>query len=126
MKYLLVIILGVCMLTACTKDEGKGGKSTIRGKIFLQDYTALGFLKDEYYPGEYPVYIIYGDEFSYGDDTKTHFDGSYSFEYLYPGTYTIYAYSKCRTCPGEREIISQEVTIAAGEEKVLEDIVVED
>ena len=123
--------LGIfCLLAAfavtCTPDEGKGGKSTIIGKIFVKDYNKEGFLKDEYYPGEYPVYIIYGDESNFGDDTKTHVDGSFAFEYLYPGEYTVFAYSKCKTCPGERDTVSRKVVLDRGEVFDLETIEVID
>jgi len=125
-KYIMVALAIASIAIGCTPEEGKGGKSTITGKIFVEDYNKEGELKDEYYPGEYPVYIIYGEETIFGDDEKTHADGSFVFEYLYAGNYTIFVYSKCKTCPGEREIISQEVTIERGEVKDIGTIVVID
>ena len=116
----------VLFFSACEKDEGKGGSATITGKIFVQDYNQEGELKDEYYPGEYSVYLIYGDETTFGDKETTHFDGSYVFEYLYPGNYTVFAYSKCRECPGEREIKKYDMVLNKGEVKNLEDLIVED
>lgn len=109
------LCLVMAFLASCNPEEGKGGKSTITGKIFVKDYNKEGILKDEYFPGEYPVYIIYGEELTYGDDEKTHIDGSFVFEYLYPGDYTIFAYSKCKTCPGERDTVSRKVTLERGE-----------
>ncbi len=120
------LCLTMAFLMACTPDEGKGGKSTIIGKIFVKDYNKEGILKDEYYPGEYPVYIIYGDESNFGDDVKTHVDGSFVFEYLYPGEYTVFAYSKCKTCPGERDTVSRKVVLEHGQVYDLETIEVID
>jgi hypothetical protein len=106
--------------------EGEGGSSSISGKLFVRDFDSEGFLIQEYYAGEWAVYIIYGDEEIYSDRMDTHFDGGYKFSALYPGDYTIFAYSKCDTCPGEFEVISVDVQLERGQDLVLDDIVVSD
>ena len=46
------------------------------------------------YAPKIDVYIIYGDNVTYGDDQKTNYDGSYEFRYLRKGGYKIYAYTR--------------------------------
>ncbi len=93
MKYVsLLFISSLLILTSCTKEEGEGGRSSIKGKIFLKDQS--GAVQGEYYAPDYDVYIIYGDKDDiYDDDTKTNFDGSFHFKNLRKGTYRIFAYT---------------------------------
>ena len=88
---------------ACEKDAGEGGTSTIRGKVYVKNYNGSGQLVGEYYGQAEDVYIIYGDAAFYGDDTKTSYDGTYEFNFLRKGSYTIFAYSKCDTCAAGQE-----------------------
>jgi len=62
------------------------------------DYNNAGQLQGQYYAQEERVYIIYGDADFYGNDTRTSYDGTYEFDYLRKGSYTIFAYSNCDTC----------------------------
>lgn len=114
-KQICIVLVSLFLFVACTPEEGKGGKATITGKIFVKDYNKEGLLKDEYFAGEYAVYIVYGEETLFGDDTKTHSDGSFAFEYLYAGKYTVFAYSKCLECPGERDTVSMTVELEKGQ-----------
>jgi hypothetical protein len=82
-------------LTACVKEAGEGGSATIIGKVYAYDYNAeMTIYRTQYYAPDEDVYIIYGNDTIFNDRTRTNFDGSYRFEYLRPGTYTIFAYSK--------------------------------
>ena len=88
-------LLFAFLLPSCKKDPGEGGRATIIGKIIAGNYhspstpvTTGDFLADE------DVFIIYGDQSTVvNNDTKTSYDGSFSFKYLRPGKYTIFAYS---------------------------------
>ena len=96
MKILLTFFLTVLISTlfSCKKDEGPGGTSNIIGKVWVQDYSNnFTVLTSEYWAEEENVYIIYGNDTIYSDRTKTTYNGSYWFQYLHEGTYTIYAYS---------------------------------
>jgi len=126
MRYLFLALSLIFLISSCETTEGEGGTSSIEGKIFLRDFDADGDLKDEYYPGEWPVYIVYGDDTFYGDKVDTHFDGTYRFSGLYPGNYTIYTYSKCFSCPGEQEVMSLNVILERGTNALLDDITVKD
>lgn len=58
------------------------------------------------------VFIVYGDDEFYGDDTETNPEGLYQFEYLTPGKYTVFAYSTLAT--GEKVPVSETVTLERG------------
>ena len=102
----LVITFTICSLivfSACKKPAGEGGKSTITGKVWVENYNTLNsvtdtyFLKGEYFGADEDVYIIYGDDISYGNKTKTGPDGVFEFKFLRPGDYKIYVPSKDTT-----------------------------
>jgi hypothetical protein len=100
MRYINLILFGLLLagLFSCAKEEGEGGTSTISGKVFVRDYNAnFTILESEYYAPEVDVYIVYGNDFVYSDRFRTHHDGTYRFQFLRKGNYTIYAYSKDTT-----------------------------
>lgn len=92
-KYFFIISLTTLTLFSCTKEEGKGGRSSITGTIHMTDIT--GGIQGEYDAPEYDVYIIYGDKNDvYDDDMKTNYDGTFEFKNLRKGAYRIFAYTK--------------------------------
>jgi hypothetical protein len=101
MKKLTVLFLSLGLtlsFTACEKGPGEGGTSTIRGKVIVREYNGdFTFMRGEYPGAKEDVYIVYGDDYVYGDQFETHYDGTYEFNYLREGNYTIYAYSKDST-----------------------------
>jgi hypothetical protein len=85
----------ILLLSGCLKEPGIGGTSSISGKIYAYDYDAeMNNLRAQYYAPDEDVYIIYGSDSIFSDRIQTSYNGSYRFEYLRPGTYTIFAYSK--------------------------------
>lgn len=96
----LPILLFPCLfvMTACKKEAGPGGTSTIKGRIHADYYNKnYSILTASGYAPDVDVYIIYGNEGTYGNKQKTSFDGTYEFKYLQQGTYKIYTYSKDTT-----------------------------
>lgn len=120
--------IGIAFIsTSCSNGPGPGGKATITGKVFVKDINSLCVLTGiEYYKPDEEVYIIYGDDPSYGDRVRTGPDGTYMFQFLRPGTYTVYAYSDiCPVNGSSIEAIKQEITIADKAETIVApDIVV--
>lgn len=118
--------LSVLFIAGCDSLPGDGGTSTITGKIYIERYNEFGTLYQEYYGGDVKVYIIYGDNIGYDDEVRTSYDGTYKFQFLRKGSYTIFAYSDCLTCDGgtEAKITVAEIT---DNNQVLElpDIVIE-
>jgi hypothetical protein len=111
-KFLLFVTLGI-LISSCSKFEGEGGSSTIKGVIKEQRFNSLGNLISEYPIADQDVFIIYGNESTfYDDDIKTSYDGSFEFRYLKKGNYTVFVYEDCSTCPsGVKEVkIPVEIT----------------
>lgn len=96
----LILFLSILSLgfTSCKKYEGEGGRSKITGKITVNEklYINGALAQTVSYPGATEdVYIVYGTQDSIFDDKiECNYDGSFSFNYLFPGTYTVYAYNE--------------------------------
>ena len=112
---LFVALLALCFgLASCNSHEGEGGTGTVRGYVRLvhhpdDDYQLQA---DTMIAAKTDVFIVYGDDDYYGDDTETNPDGLYQFEYLTPGKYTVFAYSTLVT--GERVAVSETVNLQRG------------
>jgi hypothetical protein len=92
---LIVLSLGIL---SCSKEEGEGGRASIQGHVFANDYNAsFTQLLGSYYAPEEDVYIIYGDNEFYDDKVKTDPSGLFEFKHLRKGNYTIFVYSKDST-----------------------------
>ena len=114
--FLLILIA----IAGCTKPEGEGGTSVIYGKVYAYDYNNSGVLLSEYYLADEDVFIIYGDDDNYHDDSyNTSFDGSFRFQYLRKGTYTVFVYSDCDTCSSGTETVSLTVEITENNQDVV-------
>jgi hypothetical protein len=111
MKNILLLIFSILVLSlsnSCKKVEGTGGGATIKGIIQEQKYNALGNIIAEYPGSDQDVYLIYGtvDQF-YDEDVKTSYDGSFVFNYLQKGTYTVFVYEDDATKPSGKNVIKQ-------------------
>ncbi|UKN00533.1 hypothetical protein K6119_12400 [Paracrocinitomix mangrovi] len=126
MKQLILILLAGAALTACNKEPGLGGTSTIEGKVYKIETNVLGQILAEYYEADRDVYILYGDDDEiYDDKFATSYEGSYQFTNLLPGKYTVFAYSRCDACASGDTIVSQTVDITEkGTTYTLEDLVI--
>ena len=96
----IIIIISVIglLLFSCKKEEGEGGRASLKGKVYAKDYNAsFSQLLNEYYAPEEDVYIIYGDHENYDDKVKTGPDGTYEFKRLRKGNYSVFVYSKDST-----------------------------
>lgn len=121
-SHLFLTTLLAVLIAGCSKPEGEGGTSAIYGKVYAYDYNSSGNLIDSFYLANEDVFIIYGDDDNYYDDSyDTSFDGSFRFEYLRPGTYTVFVYSDCVSCPSGEEAISQTVTITGNNQDIFLD-----
>ncbi|MGB1247539.1 MAG: hypothetical protein ACPG4Z_01545 [Chitinophagales bacterium] len=99
MKHIILIFSIAILLFSCSKEEGVGGKNTITGVVMVQERHELSDVIVAEYPAtEDRVYIVYGEDSYYSDEARTNYDGSYRFEYLYGGSYSVFAYSECKIC----------------------------
>lgn len=93
----LIILSLVLTLCSCKKPAGEGGNSSIKGNVWVQDYNkSLTIMQYQYTGVDVDVYIIYGDDTSYGDKIKTNGNGEFEFKYLRKGNYKIYTISEER------------------------------
>ena len=131
MRFLLFVGLlsSVFLLSSCEKGAGIGGSAIITGTVKVQiwDQNTNLYTGTDYFAPETRVYIVYGENLIYDDDTRTHHDGRFQFKYLKKGTYTVFAYSECKLCPSGVEPIEVtiEVTKNSGEFDLGEIVVVE-
>ena len=86
----------VCCLffSSCKKEPGSGGNSSIKGNVSVMQLNAsTGFFDKNLIGADEDIYIIYGNETSYGDRIKTDYEGDFEFKYLRKGKYKVYIYS---------------------------------
>ena len=106
----------IVALASCNSGSGPGGQASITGKIkyignwnstcTLYQDSAGGFTP--FYAPDLDVYLIYGDDPTYGDRIKTSPDGTFQFNYLRKGKYTVYAYSKdCSIAAGTTAVLAE-------------------
>ncbi len=126
LKSLFLISFLILVLTSCNK-EGKGGSSTIEGHVKVNLYLINSIadtviLVNNYVAKDEKVYIIYGENTTFDDDTKTTYNGKFKFDYLYKGNYTIYTYSECifhlEDCPSGKNTVIQKIVINKDNETV--------
>ncbi|MFM6934885.1 MAG: hypothetical protein ACKOXP_05535 [Flavobacteriales bacterium] len=115
MKNGLILFFSLILLVStnsCKKVEGPGGGAVIKGILVEQKYNALGNVIAEYPAANQSVYLIYGtaDQF-YDDDIKTSYDGSFVFNYLQKGTYTVFAYEDDATQPSGKNVVKNSFEI---------------
>lgn len=125
MRNIYFILFASLLIVGCNKEPGKGGTSTIKGKVYRYETNSLGQVLDEYYFADRDVYIIYGaEDETYDDKFSTSFDGSYEFNNLTPGSYTLFVYSRCDTCAGGETAVTQSVEVTDKKQViVLEDLI---
>jgi hypothetical protein len=97
-SFFTLIISSILILSACKKYEGVGGRSKIVGKLTVNEKLYINgiFSNTVSYPGATEdVYIVYGTQDSIFDDKiECNYDGTFSFNNLFPGTYTVFAYNE--------------------------------
>jgi hypothetical protein len=120
MKTILYLSLGLILVaSACKKEEGEGGKFTITGKVFVRQYNSTWQVQvDSFYAQNEKVYIIYGDDVTYGDDQNTNSDGTYEFKFLRKGNYKVYTYSDTLNTVTQRKMVKS-VDVHLGSEKTV-------
>ena len=126
LKTKTIALLAVVLLTACEKEEGKGGKSAIQGMVYQNVFDNSGNFVVKEEAKEVNVYIVYGESGVYDDNMDIHYDGTFEFKYLYPGTYKLFAYSDCDSCASNTVAVEVSVEITDKNETVVAtDIVVD-
>lgn len=95
---LSTLLAGVFFFNSCQKVEGEGGRGKISGKVMVTErfYVQSNLSDSIMYPGATEdIYIVYGTGSDFADDkVECGYDGSFEFNYLQPGTYTIYGFNE--------------------------------
>lgn len=117
MKKIIVLLLVISFLS-CSKEEGYGGLATITGKVYGKDFNSNGNLVGEGYLGDVSVYISKSGETAYFDKVDSAYDGSFSFKFLFKGTYDIWAYGDCDFCTWDQVYTKKTITISSSKETV--------
>jgi hypothetical protein len=95
---LMILGAGLFSLNSCKKFEGEGGKSSITGKIAINQKLYINGVLSQtvtFDGAKEDVYLVYGeDDLIYDDKVEANYDGTFTFKYLQPGTYTVFAYSE--------------------------------
>ncbi len=123
-KYFFGILILAFTISACKKEAGEGGTSSITGKVNIV-YRAIltnptpADTSDAF---DTEVYINYGDQIGPNDRIRTNYKGEFEFPNLRPGKYTIYVYSR-DTVPvtiiqPENMVVKHEITIDKRKQKV--------
>jgi hypothetical protein len=127
-RLFLILSLFAAFLSACEKDAGPGGTSTITGRVKVLDYNAeFTHINEVYWAQKEEVFIVYGNDSVYSESFKTNYDGTYRFEHLQKGKYQVFCYSKDTTglIPGGLFAVIKDVNISDnGQEVRVEDIVI--
>lgn len=119
----VILFLLAIGISACKKEAGEGGNSTIKGKVQVHDYNgsfpALPY--SNYGAQAEDVYIIYGDGTTADNRTKTSFDGSFEFQYLRKGTYKIFVYSDDSNfvAPSGKVVVQEQIEITKNKSEVI-------
>lgn len=124
-RKILLILLGMVLTVlavSCNRGEGPGGTGAIEGTVYkvLHPDDNYNLETDTVLAAKEDVFLVYGTQSFYGDDEETDHTGFYRFDYLRPGTYTVYAYSTLAN--GERTAVSQTVEVQRGKTTTAPDI----
>ena len=124
-RKILLILLGTALTAlavSCNRGEGPGGTGAIEGTVYkvLHPDDNYNLETDTVLAAKEDVFLVYGTQSFYGDDDETDHTGFYRFDYLRPGTYTVYAYSTLAN--GERTAVSQTVEVQRGKTTTAPDI----
>jgi len=111
---LIVLLMSASLFSSCEKSAGEGGNATITGSVWVRNYNStFTSLISEYAGVKEDVYIVYGENIGYDDKVETDYLGYYRFNYLRPGKYTIYTFSKdsTMTSPDGTTVMIKEIEI---------------
>lgn len=99
MKYNLsgiFIIVVFISISSCQKDPGQGGSASIIGYVHATVINSVNYFDTITTQNGFneEVFIVYGDDITFGDRIKSGDDGKFEFKYLRKGNYRLYVYSE--------------------------------
>jgi hypothetical protein len=119
-KFALIFIFMLSLLMACKKEPGKGGRAAIKGVLYSK---SVGNVNSVARPElEADVYIIYGEDNTYSDRVRTSGDGSFTFKFLQPGNYKLYAFGLDPAFPNGNSLIAFYKEVKVGSNKAIVEV----
>ena len=125
MKKLFLFLIPLAVI-ACSKAPGVGGSSSISGTVMVVDIVVGNPVDTTYAAGE-DVFLLYGTDTikPYDDSFETSWNGTYKFEYLRRGTYSVFVYSDDYPNSNENLPLFSTIEVAKnGTDYKLDDIVI--
>lgn len=116
-KYFILLAIATSLLS-CSKEEGLGGLASISGKVYAKDYNSNGTLVGQGYLGDATVYISKSGDPNYFEKVNTSYDGSFKIKFLHKGTYDIWVFGDCDSCPWDQTFVKKTITISGTKEDV--------
>ncbi|HOS83798.1 MAG TPA: hypothetical protein PK199_02670 [Bacteroidales bacterium] len=126
MKKYGIFVIAFFAILSCNKQEGEGGIASIEGVVMIQNVNEL--LEKSGTPFvaiDEDVYISYGDNTKIDDDITTGPQGQFSFQYLVPGDYTVFAYSDDTLIFNSSELlpVSKQISISKRKDNIKADTI---
>ena len=120
-KLLLALgLLGFVLIISCTKEAGYGGLSSIQGKVYTKDITPNSqIVQDSGYTANIKVFISADESSQVLDEVRTDLDGSFKFDKLRKGNYTIWTFTQCDACTNNETPVIQQVEIKGRKESIV-------
>lgn len=121
LKFLSLIFALVLVLSACSKEPGFGGLSTVSGKVYAKDYKANDptVIEAEGYTANMKIVLSVDGSGKVLKETRTDLNGSFKFEELRKGSYSIWTFSDCDLCTNNDSLVVQTFEITKRKEDVL-------
>lgn len=95
MKYLIHMAALLCLTYSCKKEEGFGGRATVKGKIIERVYDeSFTVLQNEIPAVKEDIFLVMGGNDYFGEKLETGKNGEFEVNYLQPGNYSLYYYSE--------------------------------
>lgn len=99
------------------------GHAQIKGRVFKVNYYNFSqwpnlIVKDTSRAQEHEIYLTYGNHDQFDERIRTNADGTFSFQNLIKGTYTIHLFSEDPKGGSEDVVVIQEVTIDQTEKTI--------
>ncbi len=115
------------LFSSCKNGPGPGGQATITGHVYTKGnwnslctlYTDSSSGFTPFYAPDADVYLIYGEDPTYGTRVKTAPDGTFQFQYLRTGKYTVYVYSNDCLAPAGKSTVSATLEITDRKQEVI-------
>lgn len=95
-----------------------GGQARIAGRVYAYNINKSFERTDSGYYADTRVFIAYGNEGMVDNDTRTSFDGSFEFNWLQKGNYTVWVIGQCDSCPAGQLVDSVRVVISDKKQSV--------